>query len=227
MAKEYPDSNALFDIEKYDRTVQRTARVINCLWGTNIVGINNIPEEGAAIIDISHRSLMDPWLAAIAAARAKRHIRGMVKEEVLNWYYFGLGSHYFAKRGIFFVNRKNTGRETWNLAANILRSGETLAMAEEGTHKNKGPILGESKDGVARLAVKMEAEGVACPVVPLGMSTEGIHKHLFRPINFVIGEALHADIALGATIKEQKVAAEEFGEEVHRGLQTVFNEANE
>lgn len=201
-----------------------------------MVDESNVPAEGPGILAFSHRSYVDPWLLGIATPRA---IYGWGKIQLKDWPFFG---DYLAKRGVEYVDRDNPGPEAYAIAVEhlaILR--HLFAVAIEGTHKNRGPLLGESRQGVARLALKAAAKGIDIPIVTVGISSEDMHKHpripifssvvpaLDRKINVVYGEPIvvAADEVAGMTVKQRKIAAEDLNERVHDGVQSSFTRALE
>lgn len=206
------------DPEKYAKTAMRARRLIRLCWGLNVVGEDNIPNEGAGIVAFVHRSVLDPWIVGAAIPRA---VSGMAKIELLNWYYFGLGSRYFANRGISFVDRNYPSTEGLRPTYNSLRKKRLVAMAPEGTTKIKGARVGEIKIGVGRIAAKMMFEGIDCPIVPMTVTSE--HLRPRKTIHVLAGECILPD----PSTKSIRDAAEEVNERLYASLQALNDQALE
>jgi 1-acyl-sn-glycerol-3-phosphate acyltransferase len=198
--------------ELYEQSVRRTRKVIRRLFGLNVYGHENVPAEGAGILAFVHRSYIDPW--AIGAA-TERQMRGMGKKQLQNWYYFGV-DEYFAKRGIFLVDRDSPGKDVFETSMDVIRNYDLLAVAPEGTHKNRGRAIGPTKFGVGRFAALADSENINCPVVPVAMSTEGIPFR--RPINVLYGSPLNI-VGPVETIKQRRSAARLLDEKLRVSLQ--------
>jgi len=207
----------------YERSVRRTRAVVDKLWGLNILGQENFPMTGPAAAVFVHRSYLDPWLLGMTVPRS---IHGMAKNQLLNWYYFGLGRIYLANRGIFFIDRDNFSRESLDKSVDVLKQGEVLGVAPEGTHKNKGRQLGPTKHGVGRIAARAASEsGQPVALVPIAMTTEHINRPrgLRQPIWSLVGEPV---VVHGAeTIAQRKAIATETDERMRDELQNYFDMA--
>ncbi|MGE5329749.1 MAG: lysophospholipid acyltransferase family protein [Deltaproteobacteria bacterium] len=115
-----------------------------------IIGIENIPKEGAVILYANHISNADP---AVATCRVKRMVYFMAKEELfkgkfLKWFWNDIGA-FPVKRGTGDIGAIKNSLQR-------LKAGEMLGMFPEGTRrrKNKQP---EAKAGLALLAIKSKA----------------------------------------------------------------------
>jgi len=206
--------------ELYEKSVRRSRRVIESLFGLAVAGPENAPDEGAAMFAFVHRSNIDAFVLGVTIPRA---LRGMGKDKLWNWYWFGAGN-YLSKRGVFPVDRENPSRASYDMSIEIARRGECQAMAPEGTHRNKGSHLGPTKIGLGRIVAKAAVEEIECPVIPVGMLTE--HLSPLRPIPVVFGEPLNfmGDIE---TVRQRRQSAEEFDEMVRGALQHVFYQAQD
>ena len=207
----------------YERTIESSTRVLDKLFGLSVTGADNVPMDGGGIAVMSHRHYADPWVLGPSLPRA---VYGMAKNELLRPYYFGLGSIYLANRGIFFVDRDNPSSDSYNTSVETIKQGHLLVMAIEGTHRNRGPVIGESRNGVGRIALKATSESFACTIIPVGMDTEDLHKRYrwHKPINVVIGEAIVVPTG-SRNIRQRKSEAEELNHIVSESLQDVFSKA--
>ena len=136
----------------------------------DISGLENIPSSGGAIVAFNHRSYFDATVVGMAIARSGRSARGLGKKEVFDAPI--IGSMMRAVGGIR-VDRGTGSDEPLRAAEEVLRGGELIMLAPEGTIP-RGPAFFEPKLkgrwGAARLAA---ATGV--PVIPMGLwGTENV-----------------------------------------------------
>lgn len=122
-----------------------------------VVGKENMPKEGAAIICGNHRTYLDPPLIEITCGR---YARFLAKEELTK-------NKFFALLGIVFdailVKRDSKEVKALKESLQTLKNGDCLALFPEGTRN--GLEKGEKvKDGAAFFALRSGA-----PVIPCGI----------------------------------------------------------
>ena len=127
-------------------------------------GIEHIPAQGPVILVSNHRSYFDVAALALVAARIRRPVRFMGKQELFDAPVVGqLGR---ALGGIP-VDRDAAPGESMSRALAALRAGEVVIVLPQGTIPRGGaffdPIL-KGKTGAARLAAETGA-----PVIPIGI----------------------------------------------------------
>jgi len=130
----------------------------------DIDGIENIPDDGSAILAANHRSYFDPAAVGLTVARAGRPVRFLGKKEVLDAPIIGQMAR--AMGGIR-VDRGTGSDEPLREAARALKGGDLVAIMPEGTIP-RGRAFFEpeltGRWGAARLAAMTRA-----PVVPIGL----------------------------------------------------------
>lgn len=112
-----------------------------------IIGLENIPPSGGAIIASNHVSLFDPPVIGTAFSRT---IHFMAKEELfsnplIGWFLKNLKA--------FPVRRAAADRTAIRHAIGILENGELLGLFPEGTRSTTGQ-LGKPETGLAMIALK-------------------------------------------------------------------------
>lgn len=122
-----------------------------------VVGRENIPPKGPAILVSNHLSYLDPIVLGLAV---KRKIYFMAKEELFRIPLF----HRLIKILYAFpVKRRGFDRKALKAALEFLSQGKIVGLFPEGTRHREGTV-GPFSSGVALLALKSGA-----PVIPLGI----------------------------------------------------------
>ncbi|MFD6887585.1 lysophospholipid acyltransferase family protein [Streptomyces sp. NPDC059957] len=138
--------------------------LLRLLFRPRIEGLENIPEDGAAIVAGNHLSFSDHFLMP---AILKRRITFLAKAE----YFTGPGvkgrltAAFFRSAGQIPVDRsgKDAGQAALREGLGVLSKGELLGIYPEGTRSHDGRLY-KGKVGVAAMAL-----GAAVPVVPCAM----------------------------------------------------------
>jgi len=153
-------------VRRYDHTRyeyrRRFLRFLIRVIGFNLLvklerveGLDNVPQEGPAILMINHIAFVDP---IVVLHVVRRNIVPLAKVEVYNYPVIGIFPRLW---GVIPVRREEVDRRAIQQALEVLRSREIILVAPEGT---RGPQLKEGKEGVAYLASR---SGV--PVVPVAI----------------------------------------------------------
>ncbi|MCX4776700.1 lysophospholipid acyltransferase family protein [Streptomyces sp. NBC_01264] len=138
--------------------------LLRLLFRPRIEGLENIPEDGAAIIAGNHLSFSDHFLMP---AILNRRITFLAKAE----YFTGPGlkgrltAAFFRSAGQIPVDRsgKDAGQAALREGLGVLSKGELLGIYPEGTRSHDGRLY-KGKVGVAAMAL-----GAGVPVVPCAM----------------------------------------------------------
>jgi len=111
-------------------------------------GLENIPKDGPVVFLINHIAFVDP-IAVLHVV--ERDIVPMAKAEVYDLPIIGI----FPKLwGVIPVKRDEVDREAIQKALQVLKAGEGLLVAPEGT---RGEALQTGRDGAAYLASRTQA----------------------------------------------------------------------
>ncbi|MDL2206313.1 1-acyl-sn-glycerol-3-phosphate acyltransferase [Eubacteriales bacterium OttesenSCG-928-N13] len=148
------------------------ARIImKVFFPYRVMGLENIPAEGGAILCCNHISLRDPVLMAAAM---KRPVRFMAKAELFKYKFT---DRFLRAVGAFPVNRGKSDMSSLRTAISCVKEGSVLGIFGQG-HRDKS---GDSKmeSGVALIAMRTGA-----PVIPALIV--GRYK-LFRRMEVYIG----------------------------------------
>lgn len=154
-----------------------------------IVGDENVPERGGAVMVINHTGYFDFAYAGLAAQKSGRLVRFMAKDTVFTHPVSGP-----LMRGMRHIPvDRAAGSDSYAAAVAALRSGEIVGVFPEATI-SRSFELKAFKTGAARMA--MEAQ---VPIIPLAIWgsqrvwTKGHSKRLGRsrvPITMIVGEPI-------------------------------------
>ncbi len=123
-----------------------------------VTGLENIPPAGPTILMINHISAIDPGLCMGAVTH--RFVVPMTKIE--NTYHLA-GRLAVWWWGSYTVTRGEADRKALLNSIELLKSGQLILIAPEGTRQQHG--LARPKDGLAYIATKADAA-----IVPAGIS---------------------------------------------------------
>ena len=118
-----------------------------------VEGLDNIPKTGPAILLINHIAFVDP---IVVLHVVPRNIIPLAKIEVYEYQIVGIFPRLW---GVIPVRREEFDRRAIQDALDVLKAGEIVLVAPEGT---RGPALRRGKEGVAYLASRSGA-----PVIPV------------------------------------------------------------
>jgi 1-acyl-sn-glycerol-3-phosphate acyltransferase len=126
----------------------------------SVQGLENLPASGAAIIMINHIAFVDP---VVVLGVLPRNIVPLAKVEVYRYPVFGMFPWLWE---VIPVHRGDFDRKALRSAEEVLRAGEVILVAPEGT---RHPSMQAGKEGVAFLAHRTGA-----PIVPVAVEgTQG------------------------------------------------------
>lgn len=112
-----------------------------------VVGSENIPDQGAYVLTTSHISRLDTPLLMLSTSR--KDIIGMVATDYQHSPFGGL----LKKLGVIWINREGYDFEAFRDASAFLRQGGIVGLAPEGRRSKDGQLL-EGKPGAVLLAMK-------------------------------------------------------------------------
>jgi 1-acyl-sn-glycerol-3-phosphate acyltransferase len=150
-----------------------------------VTGQENIPDSGPCILMMNHISGLDPILCM--GGVTKRFVVPMSKIENLRNPLLGPFVRWW---GAYTINRSEVDRTALINSIELLKSGQLILIAPEGTRQKDG--LARPKDGLAYIATK--ANAVIVPAAISGaqgftskwkrLQRPRIHLHFGRPFRF-------------------------------------------
>lgn len=159
-------------------------------WRIKVEGIENLPDDGPAILCPNHTSVLDSF---VLPAALPRRITFVGKAEYMDsWKTRTL----FPALGMIPIDRTGgkAGERALDMAADVLGLGEFFGIYPEGTRSRDGR-LHKGHTGPARLAMRTGA-----PLVPVGligtrriMPPEAKVPRIFNPAAVRIGRPVRVD----------------------------------
>ena len=187
-------------MEPLYRSVIGAARTLFFLQGTHftVLGEENVPPVGGAVMAINHTSYLDFMYAGLPARRHRRYVRFMAKQSVFRHRLAGplmRGMHHIP------VDR-HSGGDAFAAAVRALRAGEIVGVFPEAT-MSRSFELKEFKPG----AVKM-AQVAGVPVLPT--TIWGGHRVWTKDLPRRMGHAripVHITVGKPVTIERREDVA--------------------
>lgn len=144
----------------------------------HLVGLNNVPKDGAFIIASNHLSWMDVPLVPVIL---KRKVVYMAKEEL----FYGKVGWIVRLMGAFPVKRGEADRQSLRAADTQLKAGKIFMIFPEGT-RSKILQLGQGHVGLGMIALR-----AGVPVIPVAVwGSEYTFKKLRPRVTVSFGKPL-------------------------------------
>jgi len=133
--------------------------IFHRLWDVEVVGRENLPQDGPAIFCPNHTSVIDSFFLPLVLPR---RITFVGKAEYMDSW---KTKHLFPALGMIPIDRSggSASERALNTAARVLEAGEYFGIYPEGTRARDGK-LHRGHTGPARLALRTGA-----PIVPVGI----------------------------------------------------------
>ena len=152
-----------------------------------VLGINNLPMDGAVLLAPIHRARWDGLMLTMAAGRrvTGRDCRFMVTRTEMK----GLQGWFLERLGCFPVDQLRPSLTSLRFAIDLMVDGQQLVVFPEGKiNRTEKPI--RLKQGLARLAQLAEIKGVDVQVVPVGIGYSDVKPRPFSKASICFAEPL-------------------------------------
>jgi 1-acyl-sn-glycerol-3-phosphate acyltransferase len=148
--------HARWDLSRrFCRFLLRTIAFTLLVKMEHVEGLENVPTSGPAVLLMNHIGFVDP---IVLVHVTPRYIVPLAKIEVYNYPVIGIFPRLW---GVIPVRREEVDRRAIQAALEVLKAGEIVLVAPEGT---RNPELQRGKEGFAYLASRSGA-----PILPVAV----------------------------------------------------------
>ena len=175
--------------------------ILRIIFGYQVIGKENIPQNTGFIICSNHKSA---WDVIVSAASYRNPITFMAKKELFKNQFY---SYFLKKLQAFPISRGAGDLSAIKNSISVLKNGRVLNIYPEGTRVRDGKVH-EYKNGAA-----MIAHAASVPILPCAICGE--YKWRGR-VRFMIGKPICLD-----KYTEKKLSAEELSEIMQHVMQAV------
>ncbi len=179
--------------------------ILRTLFRPKIDGVENIPDEGGAILASNHLSFSDSFFLPLMV---KRRVTFLAKSD----YFTGGGLKAFFFRAVGQVPVDRSGGSASNAALEtgkrVLAKGMLLGIYPEGTRSPDGRLY-RGKTGVARMALE-----AGVPVIPCAM----VNTFEIQPPGKVIPRIMQVEMRIGKPLDFSRYAGMEHDRFVLRSM---------
>ncbi|BDH58081.1 1-acyl-sn-glycerol-3-phosphate acyltransferase [Tsukamurella sp. PLM1] len=162
--------------------------VLRLLGRPRVVGLENLPKDGAAILASNHLAVMDSFFLPLMVPRP---IKFLAKSE----YFTGKGlkgafkKWFFSSVGCIPIVRgsASAAQDALNAGVGALEKGQLLGLYPEGTRSPDGRLF-KGKTGMARMALETGA-----PIIPVAM----VDTEKFNPPGSTLPHPTRVQVRIG------------------------------
>ena len=151
---------------------------VKIFYQYEVIGAENIPNEGNLIVAANHKSNLD--VIFLSAAIENRQIVAVSKKELFD---IKLLVPILRKLNVIPINREKPDISTIKNILKAIKDGYALGIFPEGT-RVKGPGFGEAKAGLSLFAVKGRAQVVPVSIISNYKLFNRVTIYIDKPISF-------------------------------------------
>ncbi|MBU9714255.1 lysophospholipid acyltransferase family protein [Evansella tamaricis] len=177
---------------------------LRLFYRVEIIGKENIPNDGGVLLCSNHIHLMDPPLVG---SFIKRQVCFMAKAELFE---VPILKIIIPKLGAFPIRRGMSDRQALRTGLNLLKEGKMIGIFPEGT-RSKTKELGEGLAGVGFFALRSDANVVPCGII-------GTYR-IFSKLTIVYGEPIDM-----VSLRQERASAEMATKKIMEGIQKILTE---
>ena len=151
---------------------------VKIFYQYEVIGAENIPNEGNLIVAANHKSNLD--VIFLSAAIENRQIVAVSKKELFD---IKLLVPILKKLNVIPINREKPDISTIKNILKAIKDGYALGIFPEGT-RVKGSGFGEAKAGLSLFAVKGRAQVVPVSIISNYKLFNRVTIYIDKPISF-------------------------------------------
>ena len=143
-----------------------------------VIGSENIPDEGNLIIAANHKSNLDAIF--LAAAIENRQVAAIAKKELFE---IKPLAYILKKLNVIPINREKPDISTIKSILKAIKDGYVLGIFPEGT-RVKEPGFGKAKAGLSLFAIKGRADVIPVSIISNYKLFNKVTIYIDKPISF-------------------------------------------
>jgi 1-acyl-sn-glycerol-3-phosphate acyltransferase len=183
---------------------------LRLVFRPKVVGLENVPTHGAAIIASNHLSFSDSFFAPLVIpgrkvtfmAKAEYFNRGGIKGTLSRWFFNGIGQLSVDRSG------GKASAEGLREGLEVLEAGELLGIYPEGTRSPDGKLY-RGRTGIARMALE-----AGVPVIPCAM----VNTDRLQPPGHLVPKLVRPEVRFGKPLEFSRYAGMESDRLVLRAI---------
>lgn len=164
-----------------ERALNVLRSISDIVANVEVVGSENVPDQGAYVLTTSHISRLDTPLLMLSTSR--KDIIGMVATDYQHSPFGGL----LKKLGVIWIDREGYDFEAFRDASAFLRKGGIVGLAPEGRRSKDGQLL-EGKAGAVLLAMKNKVPVLPAAVIGSADMVKSFRKLKKMQIKVIFGK---------------------------------------
>ncbi len=190
--------------------------ILKILGRYQVIGINNFPSSGPAIVVSNHISNWDPLMVGVAMPQP---INFIAKSELSR---IPLVGFLMKKWGVVSIKRGHSDREALSKSLELLKDGKVIGIFIEGKRNLGNPeIMIKPQPGAAMLALKSEV-----PIVPVAVINTNRILRSFKRIKVIIGKPILFSHKTDLEGLERKEQYSQVSQELIMTIQDLIKKAN-
>jgi len=164
----------------YDKLVKRLGGFFRRMYRLEVIGGENVPEDGGFILSSNHTALFDPIVLILAVPK---RLHFMAKKESFKTPVIG---KLMTKLEMFPVSRGTADVKALKTAMGYIKKGESVGVFPQGTRcAGLDPRQTEAKEGVAMMAYRTK-----CTILPAFIKTKKRKLRPFSKATVIIGKPI-------------------------------------
>lgn len=173
----------------YNITIKIMEIYTKVFYKYEVIGAENIPDDGNIIIAANHKSNLDPIF--LAPAIRNRKVSVIAKKELFKNKILGA---YLKSINVIPIDRENPGISTIKNVLKEIKNGNAVGIFPEGT-RCKGKEFGKAKAGLGMMAIKGKAL-----IVPVSIITD---YKLFKKVRIYIDTPISVEEYYGKKLTSE------------------------
>ncbi|MDD2521720.1 MAG: lysophospholipid acyltransferase family protein [Anaerolineaceae bacterium] len=142
-----------------ERVMKFLRSIFGVLANIEVIGGENIPDQGAFVLATSHISRLDTPFLMMSTTR--KDVVGMVASNYKHAPFIGW---FLSKLGVIWIDRDGYDFKAFREASAYLKKGGIVGLAPEGRRSKDGQLL-EGKPGTVLLALRNKAQVIPAAVL--------------------------------------------------------------